>query len=540
MVTMRVELRDSLENLFTDSKPGRRPVHSWRVDVGRGGLAAVHVLVTDLIPGASVRLGLLADGASLGPAQWFQLIDVPVEENTGMSGFTESTCWEDGSKAGANPYVIRKAPFRTYDAMKPISSRIRAMADTLAFRLHLPISPHARAGTYAFRITLQMGTEKVECRWEIHVFNVVIPPVRADSLAYTNWFLYDLIAKRQGLRQWSPEFWAMLRKYIRLMVHGRQNTAWIPMSDIFEQRKGRPPVFQRERMERLIRLFQEEGIQYIEGGHLALADPAVPQWKAERLSLGMERKTYATSPEGYQFLLDVCRPVYEVIQRFGLQDRWIQHLSDEPNALLATDYRLLAGWVRKLMPGIKIGDALMDASFAGAVDIWCPTIKTYQTNRRVLERQRKAGDLLWVYTCCVPGGPWLNRLLDQELLRPVLMGWGLVRFNLQGFLHWGLNVYHERHAGLPFHQSVIKEGNLSFPAGDTHIIYPGPKGPWSSLRFEAHREGFEDAELLRQLKARSPRQAEKLIRSVFRDFKSYTRDLPAFRATRRRLLSSLS
>jgi hypothetical protein len=537
---MKVDLRDNLENIFTDSVPAPRPVREGQVDVGRGGIAAVHVLVTDLTPGATVHLGLVADSASLGKAQWFQLMDVPVEENTGMSGFTESTSWADGTKAGANPYVIRKAPFRTFDVMKPVSSRVQAGAATQVFRLHLPIPTDVRPGKYAFRVSIKSGAETLECRLKINIFKAVIPPLNADSLVYTNWFQFDMIAKRHGLRQWSPEYWDMLRKYIRLMVHGRQNTAWIPMETIFDIRKGRAPVFLRERMERLIRLYQEEGIQHFEGGHLALADPAAPQWKAERLSLGMDRKTYATSPEGYQFLLNICPPVYEVVQRLGLLDHWFQHLSDEPNALLATDYRLLAGWVRKLMPGVKIVDALMDASFTGAVDIWCPTIKTYQTNRRVMENQRKAGDRLWVYTCCVPGGPWLNRLLDQELLRPVLLGWGLVRFDLHGFLHWGLNVYHERHAGLPFEQSVIKEGNLCFPAGDTHVVYPGPRGPWSSLRFEAHREGFEDAELLRQLKARSPRQADRLIRSVLRDFKSYTRDLPTLRAARHRLLSALS
>lgn len=537
---MKIELRDSLENIFSDSVPASRPVRERQVDVARGGTAAVHVLVSDVNPGTTLRLGLVAERSALGKAQWFQLIDVPVEENTGMSGFTESTSWEDGSKAGANPYVVRKAPFRTFDPMKPISSRVRVGVGPLAFRLHLSIAPDARAGTYGFRVVLQTGVKKMECRLTIHVFAVEIPPVRADSLVYTNWFLYDQIAKRHGLRQWSPEFWIMLRKYIRLMVHGRQNTAWIPMADIFEQRKGRSPVFQRERMERLIRLFQEEGIQYIEGGHLALADPAAPQWKAERLTLGLDRQTYATSPEGYQCLLEICRPVYDVVQRLGIQDRWLQHLSDEPNALLSKDYRLLAGWVRKLMPGIRIVDALMDASFTGAVDVWCPTIKTYQKFRRVLDRQRLAGDDLWVYTCCVPGGPWINRLLDQELVRPVLLGWGLVRFDLQGFLHWGLNVYHERHPGLPFAQSVIREGNLSFPAGDTHVIYPGAKAPWSSLRFEAHREGFEDAELLRRLKARNSAAADKIIGSVFRDFKSYSRDVTALRAARRRLLSALS
>ena len=54
----------------------------------------------------------------------------------------------------------------------------------------------------------------------------------------------------------------------------------------------------------------------------------------------------------------------------------------------------------------------------------------------------------------------------------------------------------------PFKHSVIKHpspqasSNNFLPAGDTHVIYPGKNGPLSSLRFEAHRKGIEDYELL--------------------------------------------
>lgn len=536
---MDFELRDSLENLFADSRPKGKSAGDVTVTVGRGGIAAVHLLVCDLVPGAMIRLNLQAARKLPGKARWFKLIAVPVEENTGMSGFTESTIFKDGSKAGRNPHVIRKAPFLTFDAMAPIPARVRATAATMAFRLQLPIPRSAKPGRYPFRVSVESSGRKLERAWKVEIFQALIPPLAGDSLIYTNWFQYELIAQRHGVQPWSPAYWNMLRKYARLMAHGRQNTALIPLAEIFDRSNPASPVLRRERLERLIRLFREEGIQHFEGGHLAQADPAAAQWKAERLVLSQAaRKTYATSPEGYAYLARLCRPLYETLTRLGLRERWLQHLADEPNALLAQDYRLLAGWVRKLMPGVKIVDALMDASFAGAVDIWCPTVKTYQRNRQKFEQHRQTGDRLWVYTCCVPGGPWINRLLDQELLRPVLLGWGLARFDLHGYLHWGLNVYHESHSGLPFEQSTIKAGKITFPAGDTHVVYPGPNGPWSSLRFEAHREGFEDAELLRRLKARQPRQAEALIHPVFRDFKSYTHNIRVFRAARRRLLAA--
>jgi hypothetical protein len=78
------------------------------------------------------------------------------------------------------------------------------------------------------------------------------------------------------------------------------------------------------------------------------------------------------------------------------------------------------------------------------------------------------------------------------------------------------------------------------PAGDTHIVYPGPQGPWSSLRLEAQREGFEDFELLRALRAKSPAQAVAVLRKVITGFDRYIKDVRPFRIARRMLYRALS
>jgi hypothetical protein len=172
------------------------------------------------------------------------------------------------------------------------------------------------------------------------------------------------------------------------------------------------------------------------------------------------------------------------------------------------------------------------------VDIWCPQAQRYQKQREHFEAQRAQGDRVWFYTCCAPGGPWLNRLMDMELLRPALLGWGAALFRLDGFLHWGLN--HYRPAQDPFRQSVVSHGGGNFlPAGDTHIVYPGTGRPWSSLRLEAQREGLEDYELLRELWNRDERLAGRIIRRAIRGFDRYTKDVKAFRSARKALLEAL-
>jgi hypothetical protein len=277
---------------------------------------------------------------------------------------------------------------------------------------------------------------------------------------------------------------------------------------------------------------------YIEGGHLAHRTGG--KWSAPSFETSLTADR-ATSSDGNRTLFLITSQLQSEIKRNDWRDRWIQHVTDEPTADNAADYRILVGMVRKYMPEYPILDATMDPDLPGSVDIWCPQVQEYQKHRDRFEACRAVGDRIWYYTCCCPGGPWLNRLLDMELLRPALFGWAAAMFNLDGFLHWGLNHYREDQD--PFKMSVIPNwggGSNSLPAGDTHIVYPGEGQPWSSLRLEAQREGFEDYELLKLLKRKDQRTADRIIRSNITGFDAYTKNTAVFRTNRNTMYRAMS
>jgi hypothetical protein len=230
--------------------------------------------------------------------------------------------------------------------------------------------------------------------------------------------------------------------------------------------------------------------------------------------------------------------------RHGLTGNWLQHISDEPGAVQAQCYKDVVQQVRSIYPSILIMDATSDRdTLAGAVDVWCPTIDDFQKNESFFRGRERHGEKVLVYTCLIPGGQWLNRLLDQERLRQVYFGWGAAAYNTAGYLHWGLNQYQ----GVdPFQQSVVHHPSPQatpenfLPAGDTHIVYPGPAGPLSSTRFEAMRIGVEDYELLQILKAKESGNVGGVIRQVFRDYTDYSTDVFVYRAARKELLDALS
>lgn len=531
---MRAALRDALEFLYPDSRGGTRSV---RVDVARSGTVAVHVLLQDLAAGDRMRVVLLEGTRRVGAAQWFRLVAVPVEKNTGVIGFTEDTAMGARRVNRPNPHVTRRAPFQVFDAMEPVPGAFTSSAAVQALRLHLPVARRARPGQRDYQIQISVRGETSSLAMRVRIHPVSIPPVGRDSFPVTQWFHLDKIAAFHHLKPWSESHWRMIRRYADLMVHGRQNTFLCRLTDVCE-RTAQGLVLRRERLRRLVRLFSAAGMHYIEGGHFASRVGGVEGARFANLLHG----PLSTSAEGNADIAGAARQLLAEIRRRHWGGRWIQHAADEPNDAAATDYRLLCGLLRRHMPGIPLFDATCSRALVGAVDCWCPHVHLFQRHRDFYARQRAAGDGVWYYTCCEPGGRWLNRLLDQELLRPTLLGWAGALFGLEGFLHWGLNSWQPGVS--PFTRSVLEthtgHWHNSLPAGDTHIVYPGSGGPWSSVRLEAQREGFEDLELLRRLRADNPRAAAAVLARVVRGFDDYTTDVRQFRAARRTLLMRLS
>jgi len=524
---MRVDVFDSMEWLYPDSQVRTRPRRRARMESARNARPGFQVLLTHIPEGApiSAEVSTLkrAGGGRLTGARAYHLRSVPVEENTGITAFTT-----DGDK---NPHVTRQAPFRVFDVLRPLSHESRAEPGANVILVQVRVPYGARPGSYAGSVELRAGGRRAEVPVQLTVHAARVP--RQMNLKVTNWFSVELMAKRHGLKAWSKAHWEMIRRYVDLMIASRQNMLWAPLGFV-EANRGQDGRwrFDLRRWERLIRLYLEAGARWIEGGHLAMRK----DWGDERHHLHGQPDVLATDGEGYAFLAAFLPELMRVIKRNGWQDCYIQHVADEPLAASASDYRILCGIVRRFMLGIPLMDAEGSGGLWGALDIHVPVNAYFERDRDDYARHSAAGDEIWHYTCCVPGGPYLNRLLDQPLLCPRLLHWGNHLYDLKGYLHWGLN--HYRPEQDPFEQSVTGPPGHRLPAGDTHVVYPGTDGPWSGMRLEAMREGIEDYELLAQVARRDRKLADRICRRSFRGFSDYTRDVAAFRRAHRKLLEA--
>ncbi len=529
----RARLVDELAEIYPDQVLDGG-LKCYQGDTARGVVAGVNLLIGGLEAKTEIQCLISQDGRVVEECRIYRFVDVPVEENTGIESRTEK--W-DGKE---NPYVIRDAPFRIYEALVPVDGMISSDGNGgLALRVEVPIGTCAEVEVRDYVITVKAKGWQEKLDWKLKVHDAIVRPLGEQRLGYTNWFSLGNIASRHKLEKWSEPFWEMLGKYAALMAKGRQNTFIVPWGEFVKMGTDGTVSVKEDRFKRYIKLFLDRGFTRIESGHLARRHNN--DWASERLDSKFTG-TDVNSEKGRQELAAILKEIRNMLDKLKLPKdvQFLQHLTDEPTDTNAESYKELAKQVRKHFGDVDIFEATMSSKLVGAVNHWCPQVQVYQKNREFFESRKKAGDKVWVYTCLIPGGKWLNRTLDMERLRQVYLGWSLARYDQEGFLHWGLNYYH----GDPFKQSAVKHphgaDNNFLPAGDTHVFYPGENGPLSGQRFEAHRIGMEDADLLLQLKVRSPERADAIMKKVFRSYNDYTTDLQEYRQAKRQLLEAVS
>jgi hypothetical protein len=528
LTTPVVGLIDEVQEFYPDTKLNP-PLKQLTVHVPGNTTAGVHVMITGLQ--GSEQIGFSESDGIGRPTPgilWYRMIDVPVTQNTGLDRATEM------HTGVINPYVIRRAPFRIYDPFRPVTSPIAADSTSVALRMEVPIDSTVSPGKYVHRISLSIGDRVEHLEFVVIVHHASVPPSTRSTISYINWHNNNNICSAHGVEKWSEPFWAMLAKYAHMMAKGRQNTFWFRWEEFFTfDSAGSVSAFRRDTLERYIRVFLRSGFKTISGA------PFVHRrsWTSSDMLLGVRAadglEVDPVSEKGKRMISQMALRIIAVMKENRWEGQWLQGVFDEPTDEFVDRYREIVSVLRELKPDIRILEATMTVNVSGIVNVWCPQVQEYQANQGLFDERKAAGDNVWVYTCLAPGGPWLNRLLDQERLRQVYIGWACAKYDLQGFLHWGGN----SHTAKPF-EELVRPHLLGqyLPAGDSHILYPLRDGPLSSHRFEAHRIGMEDYELLSQLKVHDAARAQAIIARVVRGFDEYSKDVTTYRTARELLL----
>jgi len=432
---------------------GSASIHNLRLE------AADLVSERGIVPKSSLKLGFVGC--------------VPVPRNTSDTPLEE---------------LERLAPF---DAPDPILDleRVDLEVDETQpchFLVHVP--NEAEPGDYHGHIKVSSSEAEALLPVLLHVYPIALPDLR--SLYVTNWFSLDKISSAHKADLWSQEFWKALESWIALMAEYRQNVFWVPLDTVRIFAKGGNYRFDFSVFDRYVKLLRKHKADRIEIMHVA----RYTQWGGNEIAL-REFKVSSSAGDvqtenGAKILPHLLPALEKHLEDKGWLDKSMIHVADEPTEDGLKAWLDLSKVVHEYAPKIKRIDAIETVGFEDHLEVWVPTLHHFNDWMDHYLKAAEEGYEVWFYTCLNPKGRYPNRFLDYPLFETRILHWINYAYGLKGFLHWGFNWWRNDPFGEP---------DPSLPPGDTHIAYPGKKGPTPSLRLEAMRDGLEDYEYLRLL-----------------------------------------
>ena len=357
-------------------------------------------------------------------------------------------------------------------------------------------------GEYKGRVIVKAKEGNSTIDLIVKVYPIALPDRK--HLLITNWFDVERIAKAYNVKLWSEEFWKILEKWIKLMADHGQNVYKISIYTIgaYIDENG-SFSFDFSLFDRFVELVLNVGrAERIEISHIAEPKggwghefqfkefPVVNKTTGKTIMLPGEKV--------FPYLLSALE---KHLDEKGWLNITMIHIGDEPCESNVDSWKRISSLVHQWAPKLKRIDAVETIGLEGYLEVWVPTLHHFDNWYEEYVKAMKEGYEVWFYTCCFPNGLYPNRFLDYPLIKARILHWINYAYGLKGYLHWGLNAWH----GDPFGEPYEK-----LPPGDTHITYPGKKGPLSSLRFEAMRDGIEDYEYLKLLEEEIKKVKEEL------------------------------
>jgi hypothetical protein len=372
--------------------------------------------------------------------------------------------------------------------------------------LELPIATGISTGIHIIIVNAVDVSNKVLAvgSFTIQVYNVKVP---AKKLHYSNWYHdvdYALMNNGKPVKAFSPEYWAQFKRIVQACKDYGQNIFTINPFYLIQFKKNNTADYSQ--LDKAIDIILKEvGMEFVLARQFALRKPGwedpfalqMPKFYSETEYVMDTR--FIGDKEVMNFYNWFLPSYYGHLKSKKVLPQYLHHIADEPIAANENSYREIATFIRKKTPGLKIIEAVNDANLVDYIDIL--VVQLGELSFRyddVMKRVQNAKKEVWFYTANHPQGNYANRYIELPLIKTRLLPWVGFRYNLKGYLHWGLNFWGKK----PWEDAtkVMFDGPIEFPGGDAYIIYPGYQSVVVSTRFLEMRNGLNDVALMELLK----------------------------------------
>ncbi len=249
------------------------------------------------------------------------------------------------------------------------------------------------------------------------------------------------------------------------------------------------------------------------------------------------------TPEAAAAVKTKIDPTVQYMREKGWIDRAVVYGFDETRSW--GDLKAWADWFQANYPDVPFGTTSYDETYGVRTDIenidfWTPL--TPQYNRGAADARRADGKEIWWYTCIVPHHPYANWFIEYPLIEARLLWWMTYQSAADGYLYYAIDrwpVNNKPLEGAP--RTDWDPASFNSANGDGCLMYGGPDGPMTGMRFEAVRDGLEEYEyfwLLEQ--ATGSREAgEEIAGRLIKSLTNYSRDSEDFYRVREELARAI-
>lgn len=415
-------------------------------------------------------------------------------------------------------YYIRNAMKGYYpDVLVPFSGEVELKANEWTSVW----CQYTGADDKEISVTLKTDSEEKTVTLKTEIASIALDE---QTLTCTNWFHSDCLADFYNVPVWSEEHWTYIENFMKqanahginfiltplftppldTAVGGERTT--VQLVDV--KRHNYQYTFGFDKLKRWIDIAFASGMKYIEFSHL------FTQWGAEHAP-----KIMAETSDGYKrifgwetkahgkryedFLRQFAKSLIEFIDEQGIRDKVMFHTSDEPSTENYFKYRKSAKIMKELFGEFKLIDALSSFRFFknGLVQNPVPCINDIEDFAGKVPE-------LWTYYCCYPHKDNMpNRFIGMPSLRNRVLGFIMYKYDVRGFLQWGLNFYNTQYSKEHINPFEVTDAGGKFPAGDSFVLYPAEDGTaYASLRFKVFYDAIQDFEALRLLEKKIGRE----------------------------------
>lgn len=216
-------------------------------------------------------------------------------------------------------------------------------------------------------------------------------------------------------------------------------------------------------------------------------------------NLRREKKTEYTS----EFIKDFSERIKaygDHLRQKGWADKAYVYVYDEAPRSAWPEVKKISKAIKSAAPEARILQCLNEPEgvkeLTGFADVFDVYVTQY--HKAGVAASQKKGAEVWLAICCYPmDHP--NFFIEYPLLDVRATFWICWKYKVNGFEYWSPNAWGsnlqkkgDKWPKVPWIANTFGRYN-----GDGYLIYPGENGrPYSSIRFEAFRDGLEDYEYL--------------------------------------------